>query len=242
MEIKDVNEWSDFISYVEIFTEPGRVFRGVPSEEYKLIPKVGRPEFNKNYSLGAEKLILDIFKQRATAHVRFVPGNELEWLALGQHHGLPTRLLDWSTSPLVALFFALYKDTKDDAALYTRIVERYQNDFDPFNINEVQKYYPPHITPRIPAQQALFTVQPDPTVEMHENDYPITKIIIPEKQRCVFRKHLNFYGINNESMFPDLDGASAHILWRYEHGLGYWPKGDDTVDLMKKDERVNNRS
>jgi len=201
---------------------------------YELIPKVGRAEPCKQYSLGSEKLILDIFKQRAAAHVQFIPdnNNNLEWLALGQHHGLPTRLLDWSTSPLVALFFALMDNHDEKAAVYARIVERYTNDFDPFTITDVQKYYPPHITPRIPAQQALFTVQSDPTKPMPDHKR-FTKIIIPKRLRFKFRKRLNFYGINNESMFPDLDGASAHLVWRYKHGIGYWPKGKETVDLTK---------
>jgi len=233
MEENTIKNWSQFTKLVDKYNEPGRVFRGVTSSVYELIPKVGRSEFKEQYSLGSEKLILEVFKQRAVAHVEYTPAknNNLEWLALGQHHGLPTRLLDWSTSPLVALFFALNEDRDcNDAAVYARIVERYKEIPDPFDIQKVQKYYPPHITPRIPAQQALFTIQPDPTQPMTEEDYQITKIVIEKELRYEFRKRLNSYGINNESMFPDLDGSATHLLWRYRNGIGYWPKGNDIVD------------
>lgn len=218
-----IKSWSDFISVVTDFEKDGWVFRGVASVKYELIPKVGRDVFRDQYSLRSEKLLLQIFKQRAAAYVTFIPANDLEWLALGQHHGLPTRLLDWSTSPLVALFFAVSENLKDDAALYAGHVPRGGLNFDPFKITETRKYYPPHITPRIPAQQGLFTVQPNPTKPMPDLDR-FTKVIIPTDMRLDFRKHLSFYGINSESIFPDLDGASAHLVWRFANGIGSWPK------------------
>lgn len=56
--------------------------------------------------LRCEKM-LDDFKRQAIRFLNIIPKNDFEWMFIAQHHGIPTRLLDWSLNPLVALFFAL---------------------------------------------------------------------------------------------------------------------------------------
>ena len=69
----------------------------------KLIPGLGRQDTTPT----AESTLIKRFKQNAVPHLQSKPSTEWEWLFLMRHHGLRTRLLDWTESPLVGLFFAV---------------------------------------------------------------------------------------------------------------------------------------
>ena len=57
--------------------------------------------------------MLDEFKRKAVGFISKQPRNDFEWLFIMQHYGAPTRLLDWSTNALVALYFALQKNVPE---------------------------------------------------------------------------------------------------------------------------------
>ena len=99
-------------------------------------------------------------------------------------------------------------------------MNRGRNECDPFAISEAQKYYPPHISPRITAQNALFTVEPNPT---QESVVPgLVKITIPMLAKHNIQVRLAIYGIHSESMFPGLDGVCTHLSWRMKRNQGAW--------------------
>src|SRR5262249_22802124 len=79
-------------------------FRGHPDSRWALIPKVWR-----DYNATTERYLTNSFYQRAKLrHASFPDDSDYAaWLALMQHYGLPTRLLDWSDSALIAAYFAV---------------------------------------------------------------------------------------------------------------------------------------
>jgi hypothetical protein len=80
------------------------VFRGQVDASWELIPGLLR---GVPYLKQTEDRLLSEFQRGALPFLQRPPHGRLQWMALAQHHGLPTRLLDWSESALVALFFAL---------------------------------------------------------------------------------------------------------------------------------------
>jgi hypothetical protein len=95
--------WREFIEWTRVHQSPRWVFRG-QGEHWALRPTVGRSE---RYKAENELRLFREFKRLALPHIsRDLVRTEWDWLFVAQHHGLPTRLLDWTTNPLIAAFFA----------------------------------------------------------------------------------------------------------------------------------------
>lgn len=103
--ISSISEYVDFIE--EACSKKGRyLFRG-QREGDQLLPKLLRDDVLITKSPLIEKIMFDDFKKRGRPFLKIEPQNEYEWLALAQHHGMFTRLLDWTTSALAALWFTV---------------------------------------------------------------------------------------------------------------------------------------
>lgn len=200
------------------------LFRGQDVNK-PLLPKIARYDI-ENIMI-KEIQIFNDFKRLALPNIHKQDiENDWDWLSLSQHYALPTRLLDWSENPLIALWFAFSNELekKDDPFRYiycflideTFVVNKFEN---PFNIAKTKCFMPNHLSNRITAQQGWFTIHENidnKYIPLDNNeDYKdrVLKFRIPSELRNTILSNLNSMGINSFSVFPDLDGLSSFLQW-----------------------------
>lgn len=212
-----------------------RWWRGHALEEYRLVPSLLRSEALHCHEL----TITSRFMVRAPTRYSPCPDDSdmSGWLFLMQHHRLPTRLLDWSLSPLIAAYFAVTHRKDTPGTLWV---------IDPLRLNAISvgqtgictpgnQYVTKHFAAafckdieapestvavlpnesslRMLAQQSVFTIHGTSTpLEEHPDcDKFLTKFEIPAAAKESMLRQLHRLGMAEADLFPDLDHLASEI-------------------------------
>jgi hypothetical protein len=245
MEEITVATWNEFIALSAALD--GWAFRGQQDAGWPLQTSLARylqayvPD-RSSWRLREERAIR-IFRRKAHNYLDnpAVLDNPLRCLALMQHHGAPTRLLDFTKSPFVAVFFALERATRD-AAVYALNTPRLwaaaplgqpamdRNGIDPRLAGNFARLFlpntnaiiwigePTEMDRRLVAQSGTLVVpgMVDRSLDDILRHYAVggmllKKIVLPKGMREEAMKALYRMNITNATLFPDLDGLARSI-------------------------------
>lgn len=250
MKVVPVSRWSEFVAHTDACE--GWAFRGQVSAQWPLVPSLTRrlQQFSPEQRLWPlrEQRAMRIFRRKAHVHLadRSALEDDLRSLALMQHHGAATRLLDFTKSPFVAAFFALESASEDVAvfALNTPALWHAAPDFDPTLSRSAidprvpgnfERYFARNMLPllwfgepsemdsRLVAQSGLFVVpgvldKPlDDILDHYGGSDPLlTKYILPLSMRREAMHALYRMNVTYATLFPDLDGLARSVSYELE--------------------------
>jgi hypothetical protein len=256
LEIPSVDALLDAIRS-ESASEPRRPnwYRGHSDATWHLTPAVHR-----RYSTNQEVGMTTRFRLGApTRYPNCPPSDDFaKWLSLMQHFGLPTRLLDWTESPLIGAFFAVaYEPRSGPAAVWRLWPTELNKTFigrpglkvlpsvtvehllrpaftSGDSPDEVLAVIGQDVDLRMTVQQGGFTIhgKSNPLEEHFEAAKFLRKFVIPQEARENFRRDLWLLGIRRSMLFPDIANLAQELAGERLYQRGVEPADDAAEQLV----------
>lgn len=214
-EIKDIQ------SYVKLVLENTKkeqcVYRGHASKDWPLKSSIGR---NEKYSKELEKSVFFQFKQNYYSYTTERPASDMDLLFLAQHYGLPTRLLDFTYNPMIALYFACESEPEKDGRVYVKslgelsLMDADSNEAMPQTIDDVLSIkraffvLPNYTDTRYKNQKALFLLSDHPEKKF---TFVTDSYIIKKDYKDQIRHDLAILGYDRTLVYPLLDSLCYDI-------------------------------
>ena len=250
MKVIRLARWAEFIQQTDALQ--GWAFRGQVHADWPLVPSLTRrlQQYSPQARLWPlrESRAMRIFRRKAHIHLpdRTALEDDLRCLALMQHHGAATRLLDFTKSPFVAAFFALESASEDVAVFALNTPDLWhaapavdptltRQRIDPRAPGNFERYFagntlpvvwfgePSEMDSRLIAQSGLFVVpgvldQSLDTILEHYggSDALLTKFILPLSMRAEAMHALYRMNVTYATLFPDLDGLARSVSYELE--------------------------
>ena len=252
--IEEIDSWDQYLKLVNSKKYADWAFRGQRDADWQLWPTITRElqnrTVNPNYWTRQEHRNIRIFQRKAIHFLEKVPetADLFRWMAIMQHHGAPTRLLDFTWSPYVAAFFALESATSNSAvwAINTFVVGTYcfgpqvpeDNEipspqkamafYGYDNIDDVAIGEPFFKNQRMIAQSGTFACPFDlerPIDEiLGQTENSVVKFVLKgSKLRQQALNELYRMNITHATLFPDLDGLARSLRYELETHYLYDP-------------------
>lgn len=239
--VEKVNDWDGYKKWANNLRPRSgapSIFRGQSDSSYELTSsfhRTGRVRLDRFHGEDMPELrgYVDSF-----ANLHFDLNRSEDYgalVALAQHHGFPTPLLDWTDSPYVAAFFAfcdVLNEPRERRPECVRVYSlsggyRKKYSIDRFAVNNPYPTvapirFPARSNPRILAQQGLFTVSNVADIEAYiryredvDGERYLNCVDIPAE--CAFDalSDLGYMGITHASLFPGLDGLCRALKHKF---------------------------